>query len=475
MQKIIFTILFTACSIFVSCKKDTPANTIFTPPPPPSTNNKPPVAVGSPFLQIITLPNNSAPLNGSGSYDSDGTIVSYLWAKVSGPAQYNLINPNQAIASVNNLEAGTYSFRLTVVDDKGASSNDTIMVTVEKPVPACTMQLTPFGNLSIARSEVVTAAAGNKILFAGGYVFDNSILNGINDIPQTRVDIYDKVSQTWSTAELSQARFGMAVAVLGNKIFFAGGFYFNSVNTIEYSSLRIDIYDAATNTWSTAELSKGRYSIAAVAAGNKVVFAGGVADDYFQDIVDIYDVSTNTWSAGRLSEPKGYPSATSLNNKIYIAGASDYFHNQNNSNKVDIYDVSTSSWSATIMSEPAWNMASIAAGNTIFWAGGQRPYPNKSSYSDKVEMYDVISGNRTYHQLSRARGDFKAVIKQNEILFYSGDPRSVDIYNVAAQTWSTCSIPLDLYPSFISAGDKVYVAGGIVNGVLSTQVWLLDF
>jgi hypothetical protein len=37
------------------------------------------------------------------------------------------------------------------------------------------------------------------------------------------VDIYDYALNTWSTAELSEARIEMATATLGTKIFFAGG------------------------------------------------------------------------------------------------------------------------------------------------------------------------------------------------------------------------------------------------------------
>ncbi len=465
MKQIVFAILISSGFIlFVSCNKETPVSTIINTPPPPPASNKPPVAIVSMRYLIITLPNNSATLNGSTSYDPDGTIVSYLWAKFSGPAQYNLINPNQAKVSVNNLEAGTYGFRLTVVDDKGAAGNDTMMITVEKAVPSCTMPLTPFGNLSIARSEVVAAAAGNKILFAGG--IDQT------DYASTRVDIYDKVSQAWSTAELSAPRTGMAVAVLGNKIFFAGGVY-NSAYSSDYSS-RVDIYDAVTNIWSTAELSVERERIAAASTDNKIFFSGGTDDYGAKDVVDIYDMLTSTWSTNHLSEPKTYHSATALNHKIYFAGGSHSI--MVNSAKVDIYDVFSNSWSSISLSEPKMFMANIAVENTIFWAGGQTSISLPYSYSDKVEMYDVNTGLRTYHQLSRARGDFKAVKKQNKILFYSGDPGSVDIYDVTSQTWSVCSIPHDLqYTGVISTGDKVYIAGGFLNGVISKQVWLLDF
>lgn len=67
-------------------------------------------------------------------------------------------------------------------------------------------------------------------------------------------------------SDLSAPRYGLAAAGLSNKILFAGGVF--EVNT-SYSNV-VDIYDVNTGTWSTAALSQARYSLAAAAAGNKI-------------------------------------------------------------------------------------------------------------------------------------------------------------------------------------------------------------
>ena len=90
--------------------------------------NIPPIAdAGS--NQSITLPINTISINGSAS-DSDGTIPSYLWTKISGPAGGTINNANSASATVNNLSEGVYLFELTVTDDKGAIGKDTVQITV---------------------------------------------------------------------------------------------------------------------------------------------------------------------------------------------------------------------------------------------------------------------------------------------------------------------------------------------------------
>jgi hypothetical protein len=59
-----------------------------------------------------TISNSSTTLDGSGSYDPDGSIASYYWTKISGPSQYTISNSTIASPGVSNLVAGVYEFRL---------------------------------------------------------------------------------------------------------------------------------------------------------------------------------------------------------------------------------------------------------------------------------------------------------------------------------------------------------------------------
>ncbi len=94
--------------------------------PPP---NVPPIANAGPD-QTITVPASSVILNGSASYDPDGTIVSYSWVLISGLGSVIISNSNQVIAGISGLTPGSYTFQLTVTDDSGAISNDSVTVTV---------------------------------------------------------------------------------------------------------------------------------------------------------------------------------------------------------------------------------------------------------------------------------------------------------------------------------------------------------
>ncbi len=94
-----------------------------------SPSNQPPIANAGNNI-TLNLPTNSTSLNGSASTDPDGTIVSYLWTKISGPSTFNIANANSAITGLNNLVAGTYIFRLTVTDNNGATDSDNMTVIV---------------------------------------------------------------------------------------------------------------------------------------------------------------------------------------------------------------------------------------------------------------------------------------------------------------------------------------------------------
>ena len=90
--------------------------------------NQPPLANAGSDL-TITLPVNSVTLSGNGT-DTDGTIVSYAWTKISGPASYNIVNPTSAVTTINSLVQGVYQFQLKVTDNNGATGTDIVQVTV---------------------------------------------------------------------------------------------------------------------------------------------------------------------------------------------------------------------------------------------------------------------------------------------------------------------------------------------------------
>lgn len=94
-----------------------------------AAGNQSPVANAGTDI-ALTLPANSTTLNGSASKDPDGSIVSYAWSRVSGPLQYTIVSPAAVTTALTNLVAGIYTFRLKVTDNKGATHQDDVIITV---------------------------------------------------------------------------------------------------------------------------------------------------------------------------------------------------------------------------------------------------------------------------------------------------------------------------------------------------------
>jgi hypothetical protein len=91
--------------------------------------NKPPIANAGRDI-TLTLPAKHAVLAGSGR-DIDGSIASYSWSKIGGPATFKLGMPNAPVTTLSNFVKGTYVFRLTVTDNKGVTATDNVTVTVK--------------------------------------------------------------------------------------------------------------------------------------------------------------------------------------------------------------------------------------------------------------------------------------------------------------------------------------------------------
>jgi hypothetical protein len=270
------------------------------------------------------------------------------------------------------------------------------------------------------------------------------------------VDIYDVVTKTWSTAELSEARSDIGAVVVGNKILFASGGnnwtggYWGYIDL----STRVDIYDIITNTWSTTEMpGEVLFGIGwrgtTAAAGNKAIFCG---EGY--TIVYIYDVSNNSWTTSSLSTSRDDLASASVGNKIFIAGEG--------TKNVDVYDVTTNLWTIESLSESRPLIRASSLNNKAFFAGGGI----NGNFTDKVDIYDNATQTWSVAHLSRAIVLEGAASSGNKMLFFEENNSIVDIYDTSNNTWSVSKLSESFGDGsvFISAGGNVYATKG-------DQVW----
>jgi len=122
------------------------------------------VTTGAPMAdagddQTIELPaQDSVQLVGVGD-DINGTIVSYAWSQLSGPAPAVLIDENMATATASNLQEGTYVFELVVTDDDLLTGSDQVQVVVTRPA----------SNIALGKPTATSSATGNELLSNRGF------------------------------------------------------------------------------------------------------------------------------------------------------------------------------------------------------------------------------------------------------------------------------------------------------------------
>lgn len=109
--------------------------------------------------KTITLPANSVTINGSGS-DSDGSIVSYAWSQVSGPAAATITNGNTSSVLIEDLVEGTYVFNLEVTDDAGAMASDQVKVTVNSANQAPVVTINTNRTITLPADKANFTATG---------------------------------------------------------------------------------------------------------------------------------------------------------------------------------------------------------------------------------------------------------------------------------------------------------------------------
>ncbi|MDN5248463.1 MAG: neuraminidase-like domain-containing protein, partial [Wolbachia endosymbiont of Tyrophagus putrescentiae] len=153
---------------------------------------------------------------------------------------------------------------------------------------------------SEARSGATVAVVQSKAIFFGGETGANTY--------SAAIDIYDADRMQWTKAvqpdssfyQASEARFGAAAAVVQSKAIFFGGK--TGANTY---STAIDVYDAEKMQWTKAvqpdnssyQASEARFGVAAAVVQSKAIFFGGeTGANAYSAAIDIYDAEKMQWT-----------------------------------------------------------------------------------------------------------------------------------------------------------------------------------
>jgi N-acetylneuraminic acid mutarotase len=119
------------------------------------------------------------------------------------------------------------------------------------------------------------AVINGKFYLAGGIklVVATPTNDEFNEVTN-QLDVYDPASNSWTTKHFMQfSRSGMAGAALNGKLFLVGGCCFPS----DFPAGTLEVYDPATDSWTNkAELPIGTIFGAATAAAGKLFYVSGI-------------------------------------------------------------------------------------------------------------------------------------------------------------------------------------------------------
>jgi N-acetylneuraminic acid mutarotase len=278
---------------------------------------------------------------------------------------------------------------------------------------------TSMAPMPTARGGLGVAVLNGKIYAIGGF-------NG--DLSLNTNEEYNPVTNQWDTkTPMPTARSGFAIAVYGGKIYAIGGTVGNGYVANN------EAYDPITNTWETkASMPTPRADLCANIVNDKIYLIGGkkyssTTPFYGEtNINEVYDPATDTWTT-KTPIPTavlGYASAV-VNDKIYVIGGSPQPISLGSTIMVDlnqVYDTQTDKWS-TVAQLPS--VASYgAAGATVgFMAPAQINYIggfSANAFSGKTQIYNPEKNSWSQGDLMPTPREYLGIAVVSDVLYAIG-------------------------------------------------------
>ncbi|WP_041170390.1 thrombospondin type 3 repeat-containing protein [Vibrio sp. EJY3] len=280
-----------------------------------------------------------------------------------------MVLPYQSFAEwqvLENIPNGRTHFSVEAVNNEiyvvgGSPSSSGSSASVEVDVYDTVTQTWSTGpSMPTARQRTASGVINGQLYIAGGANNSNSMIGEL-----TALDIATGV---WS-ARTSMPDGGRAWAVggvLNGKLYVIGGLDQQGPSLANVGTT--SIYDPNSDSWSEGSpMPTPRRGSAGAVLNGEIYVVGGYGEGQLA-IVEAYNPLTDQWTTkASLPSPRWYPSAAAVDGKLYVIGGTD-----NNDQRVDIYDPSTNSWTAgpDLAVSHGWGSAATSIGSTVYVLGG---------------------------------------------------------------------------------------------------------
>jgi hypothetical protein len=237
------------------------------------------------------------------------------------------------------------------------------------------------------------------------------------NVGSNAVDLYNSASGTWSTAQLSVARWFLAATSVGNVTIFVGGSAGNCSLTLFVEGLLVWV--DACGRWCDVCVIDARGLLFVVLCGaGGFRLMGVTADAGLSNAVDLYNGASGTWSTAQLIVARSSLAATTVGNLAIFAGGWD------GNCSLTLFVEGLLVW---VDACGRWcDVCVIDARDLLFvvfcGAGGFRLMRVTAGYAGfkAVDLYNSASGTWSTAQLSVARGELAATTVGQVAIFAGG-------------------------------------------------------
>ena len=249
---------------------------------------------------------------------------------------------------------------------------------------------------------VIIVPIGSRIYAVGGDWSSGALI--------TSLEYYDPAADAWAKLAPAPVPVGaFGAAGVAGKLYVVGGCAFNSDCRVNLTGM-LQIYDPATNTWSSGSpMPTPRGSMAGGAIGGKLYVAGGggpCPPCISLATLEIYDPSTGAWTTGApMPTSVHLVGAAVTSGKLYVLGGLHWpppgwpTINYDVRATVQVYDPATNTWTtAAPMPQPRAQMGATVLNGILYPAGGvdSTAYgSNPDGVGNLFESYDPSSNSWT--------------------------------------------------------------------------------
>ena len=292
--------------------------------------------------------------------DSGGTIVSTSTTPVAGGGvMYGSV---QGTVVASTIAIGDYTIRVTLTDAAGRVSN-TLSGSFRVAEDAWVAK-TP---MPTARTATAVAASGGLVYVMGGGLLGTTMIPP----PVTAiVEIYDPATDSWSTGNsMPTARKYAAVAELNGVIYVIGG---DSLPLFPGLSI-VEAYDTVTGTWTTkASLPYSITEAAAVAFNGQICVFGGENGGSSLSRTECYDPTADSWSPqADMSTPRYGLGAGVIGGYAYAMGGYQTVAIKPNLKTAERSDLVSLTWTpVTSMTTERMHFGVTTASGLLYAIGG---------------------------------------------------------------------------------------------------------